>query len=91
MTTNISIRNPADHKQTPLECIPSSTCWRTLGVLLSPEGHGCTQSIFLLQRAKEFLGKFRNTNISPRARWLAITTVIEPAVLYPLLNTSYSH
>jgi hypothetical protein len=91
MTTNISIRNPADNKQTPLECIPSSTCWRTLGVLLSPEGHGCTQSIFLLQRAKEFLGKFRNTNISPRARWLAITTVIEPAVLYPLLNTSYSH
>jgi len=43
-----------------------------------------------LSRAKEFLGKFRNTSMSPHAKRLAITTFIEPAILYPLLNTFYS-
>lgn len=36
------------------------------------------------------MGKFCNAPLSQLGKWLAVTTVIEPAVMYPLLNTYFT-
>jgi hypothetical protein len=56
-------------------------CW---GIFLSSEGNGKAQLKKCLSRVKEFFGKFKNSSINNKAKWVAVTTVIEPAILYPL-------
>jgi hypothetical protein len=42
------------------------------------------------KKAKEFFSTFLNSTLSQQAKWKAVTTVIEPALLYPLVNTLFS-
>jgi hypothetical protein len=59
-------------------------------VILAPDGKGNAQLKHSLAKAKEFLGKFKNCSMSQEATWIAVSTIIEPAIIYPLLNTSFS-
>jgi len=88
--SGISIINPADGKRTNIAGLQPSDSRRTLGVLLSPDGKGINQLKVTLSKAKEFFGKFMNSSLSPKAKWMAITTVIEPALLYPLVTFTFS-
>jgi len=60
-----------------------------LGVILSPDGKGMNQLKATLSKAKEFFGKFLNSSLSSKAKWMAVTTVIEPALLYPLVTSIF--
>jgi len=60
----------------------------TLGAILAPDGTSSSQMKLTIQKAKEFFGKFVNSSLSQKAKWTAIS-VIEPALLYPLVNTLY--
>jgi hypothetical protein len=84
------ITNRTDNSKHHIEKVLPSISGRTLGVLLSPVGDGRDQLRLCLSHAKKFLGKFKNSSMPNKAKWIAITTVIEPAILYPLLNTTYS-
>ncbi|MFN9983738.1 MAG: hypothetical protein ACK53Y_27685, partial [bacterium] len=72
------------------QCIPGvlpQDSKRTLGVVISPDGNGSKQLQLLINKARENLGKFINSSLSQREKWIAVTTVIEPSLSYPLVNT----
>jgi len=73
-----------------IDIVPPTSARRTLGVLLSPDGNGNTQLRQSVSKGKEFLGKFKNSSLSQRDKWVALKSVIEPALLYPLVTTLYS-
>ena len=39
---------------------------------------------------KEMYGKFMNSSLPQKAKWAAITNVIEPAIIYLLVNIFFS-
>jgi hypothetical protein len=41
-------------------------------------------------KAKEYLGKFINATLSSKEKWAAISSVIEPSIMYPLVTSSFS-
>jgi hypothetical protein len=74
------------------QCIPGvlpQDSKRTLGVVISPDGNGSKQLQLLINKARENLGKFINSSLSQREKWIAVTTVIEPSLSYPLVNTFF--
>jgi hypothetical protein len=85
-TTQISVTNPADNTHQQLLSLSPSDARRTLGVILALDGNGKSQMMSSLSKAREFFGKFKNGFMSSKAQWMAITTVIEPAIIYPLVN-----
>jgi hypothetical protein len=58
-----------------------------LGVILSPDGNGLSQICLSTQKARDFKGKLQNSSLSQHAQWMAVESIVEPAVLYPLVNT----
>jgi len=88
--SGISITNPAIGADVVLQSLnPDDSC-HTLGVILSPDGQGKTHLKITLNKAKEFYGKFMNSSVSQKAKWAAISTVLEPAIIYPLVNSYFS-
>jgi hypothetical protein len=73
-----------------LKELPPTTARCTLGVLLSPNGDGRTQINRTLMKAKEFLGKLLNASMSQWVKWVAVNALVEPSLLYPLVNTFYT-
>jgi len=69
--------------------IPPTSARRTLGVILAPDRNCKTQISHSLRKAKEFLGKIRNSFLSQKRKWVAFNSVIEPAILYPMVNTLF--
>jgi len=74
--TGISITNPADGTEVSLQSLNPDDSRCTLGIILSPEGKGKSQLKHSLSKAKEFYGKFVNSSLSQRAKWVAISTLI---------------
>jgi hypothetical protein len=61
---------------------------RTLGVILAPDGN-CSQQIAQCQEmAASYIGKLRHSKLSQKAKWTAITSILEPGVMYPLIITN---
>jgi hypothetical protein len=48
---------------------------------------GCSKLWNSLNKAKEFLGRFKNSSMSQWAKWIAIESVMYPAIMYPHVNT----
>ncbi len=86
----ISITNPATGTDVTLQSLNPDDSQRTLGVILSPDGKGKLQLQTTLKKAKEFYSKFMNSSLSQKAKWVAISTVIEPAIIYSLVNSYFS-
>jgi hypothetical protein len=73
-----------------IDIVPPNNARHTLGVLLSPDGNGDTQLRHSVSKGKELFGKFINSSLSQRDKWVALKSVIEPALLYPLVTTLYT-
>ncbi len=62
----------------------------TLGIILAPNGDGSSQLQHSIIKAKELVGRLRNASLNQQAKWVAVQPIIEPAVLYPMINTLYN-
>ena len=61
-----------------------------MGAIIDPTGNGISQLQHTISKTKAFFSKFINASISQGTKWTAITSVIKPAILYPLVNIYYS-
>jgi hypothetical protein len=84
------MKNPSDNKYNSIQGLPPSEARRTLGVIIAPDGKGSTQLRHSILKTKEFFAKISNASLSSKAKWTAIMTMIEPAILYPLVNVFFS-
>jgi hypothetical protein len=57
---------------------------------MAPAGSSKTQLQHSMTKAKEFYGKFVSASMSHRAKWITITMVIKPALLYPFVNILFN-
>jgi len=64
---------------------------RTLGVHLAPNGSSTEQIKITLQKIRTYKGKITNCNLTTNLYWLAVKTILEPGVIYPLMATIYNH
>lgn len=90
MQSSNILNNPATRKNQPMQHVRQSSAKRTLGVICCPDGYGKAQICHSLQKAREFIGKFRNSSLSCHSKWVAVESVVSPAILFPLANTFYS-
>jgi hypothetical protein len=58
--------------------------------MFSPDGDGTTQIKVSTMKANEFFGKFINGSLPQRTKWVAISVVIKPYIIYPLVTVSFS-
>jgi hypothetical protein len=87
---HIQIANTNGKGHHVIEIVPPSHARRTLVVILSPDGNSDTQLCHFKSKGREFLGKFKNSSLSQREKWVALKSVIEPALLYPLVTTLFT-
>jgi hypothetical protein len=62
----------------------------TLGVTLAPDGSATQQIQLIILRACEIQGKLHNSSLSQRYRWIALSSIIEPSLSYPLVATYFT-
>jgi hypothetical protein len=55
-----------------------------LGVILAPDGNYSAQIQKSHDMAATYIGKLKHSKLSKQEKWTAVTTVLEPGVLYPL-------
>ncbi len=84
----IMISNPATKTIATLTREEPHTARRTLGVHLAPTGDSSTQTSICIEKAKTFLGKIKHSKLPQQTKWTAITTVMSPGVLYPLVAST---
>jgi hypothetical protein len=85
---DIIVTNPATKILAPLVREEPHTARRTLGVHLAPNGNSSTQTKICMEKAQAFLGKLKHSKLSKQTKWKAITTVMSPGVLYPLVTST---
>jgi hypothetical protein len=84
----IQVKSKLDGTSHIIQAILPNEARCTLGVMLSQNGDGSSQIMSSITKAKEFFSKFINCSMSQKTKWVAINSVIEPSIIYPLL-TSY--
>jgi hypothetical protein len=86
----ILIKNRADSSRHKLVHLNPTTARWSLGVYLAPDGWAKKQIWISTLKAKEFSGKFHNSSLSQKIKWMALQAIIEPSVTYPLVNTYFN-
>jgi hypothetical protein len=81
----IEIHDPSTQTVNPLTCYEPSTAKRTLGVMLAPDGNSKLQFSSSKDKVTTFLNHLRCSHLNNKTKWAAINTVLEPAILYPLM------
>jgi hypothetical protein len=81
----ILLHNPDTQITTPLRRVEPNDGRRTLGVILAPDGNCSHQIQKCRELAATYIGKIKHSKLSKQAKWTAVTTILEPAVLYPLM------
>jgi hypothetical protein len=89
-TNQIQIKRSDGKGYHIIDIVPPNNARCTLGVLLSPDGNGNTQLRHSVSKGKELFGKFKNSSLSQCDKWVALKSVIEPALLYPSVTTLYT-
>lgn len=82
---DIHIQDPETNQTTPVKRLEPSDGKRTLGVILAPDGNCSTQIKTSHDIAATYVGKLKHSKLSKQAKWTAVTTILEPGVLYPLM------
>jgi hypothetical protein len=90
MPHELTVHNHETGVNQSLASFPPTSVQRTLGVFISPNGDGRTQINHTILKAKELLGKMRKATIPQKTKWIAVNSVIEQALFYPLINTHYT-
>jgi hypothetical protein len=85
----IYIDHPATGIRTDIERREPKTAKRTLGAIIAPNGNGKAQILHTYTKTCEYIGKIKHSKLSNTAKWTAITTVLEPGVLYPMMACIY--
>lgn len=83
----ITMHNPATSSSTTLQCLETNEARRTLGVIMAPNRSSTDQTNILCERASTYINKIKRSKLTNKAKWTAITTVLEPGITYPLLAT----
>jgi hypothetical protein len=86
----ITVKSHMDGSSHTLQSLPPNEAKRALGLMLSPDGDGSAQIQVTKKKAREFFSKFINGTMSKKTKWVAINSIIEPSLIYPLVTTSYS-
>jgi hypothetical protein len=76
--------------QIPLEHRSPYDTKHTLGVILAPDGSATQQIQLIISRAREVQGKLCNSSLLRKNRWIALTSIIEPSLFYPLVATYFT-
>jgi hypothetical protein len=84
---SILLTDHATGLSTLVECLEPTCARRILGVLLANNDNGKQQIKLSLDKACTFLGKIKHSNLSKQAKWMAITSIMEPEVHCPLVAT----
>jgi hypothetical protein len=82
---NIVVTNPATNTAITIQRVEPREAKRTLGVMMAPDGNAMTQYRTSKEKATTYLNRIKHSKLPNHAKWKAITTVLEPAVLYPLM------
>ena len=82
--------NPAEKEPHYINSLLPNEARRTLGVIMAPDGSCTSQLKVSIAKAKKFNGKSSNAFMSSKAKWIAITTIIETALLYLIVTTSFT-
>ena len=77
---NILITDPVTKVSSPIDRLEPSQARRTLGVTMAPSGTSKEQINVSLGKAQKFLGKIKHSKLSKKAKWTAITSIMEPEV-----------
>jgi hypothetical protein len=85
----ITIPDPADGRNYILQATSPNCAQQTLGVLLAPDGGSTTQLSHSFLKVKELHAKLRISSLKPKAKLMALESVISPAVLYPMVNVLF--
>ena len=85
----ITIPDPADGRNYILQATSPNCAQQTLGVLLAPDGGSTTQLSHSFLKVKELHAKLRISSLKPKAKLMALGSVIFPAVLYPMVNVLF--
>jgi hypothetical protein len=84
-TSRLSIQNPADGKTCTIKPVSPNIAQRSLGVLIAPDGDGRTQLRHSIQKARELFGKFKNASMTSHTKFIAVNSIVAPAILYPMV------
>jgi hypothetical protein len=60
-----------------------------LGAILAPNGNGQTQITTTYTKSCEYIGRIKHSKLKNTAKCTAITTILEPGVLYPMMACLY--
>jgi hypothetical protein len=60
----------------------------TLRVMLTPDGNTTVQIKITLNKANIFLTKMKRSCLPAKAKWTALSSVLKPCILYPLMACS---
>ena len=85
----IKVQNPNTGSQNCILGVSPQDSKCTLGVVLSPDGNGYRQLQILITKATKILGKFHNSSLPQQDKLIAVTSVIEPSLIHPLVNMLY--
>jgi hypothetical protein len=86
MQPPVKLYNPANGTTKAMMKVHHTHPKCTLGVILNPTGCAHSQIKHSVQKARELSGKLHNALLPNKSQWLAVDSVIEPAVMYPLVN-----
>jgi hypothetical protein len=87
---DIFLRNPDTKTINPLRRIEPHEGRRTPGVILAPVGNCSQQKKTSMDLAATYIGKIKHSKLTKHAKWTAVTTILEPAVPYPLMAINSS-
>ncbi|MFN9983235.1 MAG: hypothetical protein ACK53Y_25125, partial [bacterium] len=59
-------------------------------MILAPDGSATQQLQHIVSRAREIQGKLCNSSLSHRNKWIALSSIIEPSLSYPLVATYFT-
>ncbi len=71
--------------QTELQRVEPTNAKRTLGIILAPNASSTKQINHIIELAREYTGKLKNSKLSSQAKRTALSTILVPKLQYPLM------
>ncbi len=82
----IHIRDPASDQTIEIERMEPTVARRTLEAILAPSGSSKAQLRHTLETAQDYVGKIKHSKLNNKAKWTALTTILQPKLLYPVMS-----
>lgn len=84
----IHIKDPATDHTLKIERLEPTVARRTLEAILAPTGNSKAKIRHTLKQAQEYTGKLKHCklNHNHKGKWTALTTILQPKILYPLMS-----